>query len=81
MSMYDDCMVCKHLLQKTIEKEGVRYMTCKAFPDGIPDEYLNYSSYSQILLIERKGKIIKVKTKPHNKVVSGQTGGYIYEPI
>jgi hypothetical protein len=32
------CSICKHELEKEVpEREGFLVVTCKAFPDGIPD--------------------------------------------
>ncbi len=75
----EDCNFCKHFLEAE-ETNGIeKIYKCKAFPQGIPPKYRQYGGCLPVYGISEKGN--PLIAKPHNKVVKGQVGNYIFESI
>lgn len=76
--LIENCLHCKHLLEAS-EVNGEQHYTCKAFPKGIPARYHYYGGCLRVYGTSKKGN--PLIGKPHNRVVKGQTGDYVFEDV
>lgn len=72
MVLLPQCVSCKHLIGSS--KEGK--VICKAFPNGIPNEYLassgNYEEDEKATKIDNQLRIV------HRKIDPRQEGYYVF---
>lgn len=79
MSIFSYCDRCKFHNGKRFEKDGDTYTSCLAFPNGIPKEYSMYDGVNKYKGFYKRGnEVVEVDIKPHDEVVKGQVGNYVF---
>jgi len=72
MAIFPQCLECKHFIKGTFEGKII----CKAFPGGVPEEYVKSSGdYKIDREFTNKDNVLR---KVHSTIDPRQIGGYVY---
>ncbi len=72
MSCYPQCLTCKHFIKGTLDGKII----CKAFPYGVPEEYIKSSGdYKIDREFTSKDHVVR---KVHSIIDPRQVGGYVF---
>ncbi|MFH0733842.1 MAG: hypothetical protein V1773_05145 [bacterium] len=72
VSILPQCLGCKHFICGTSSKKII----CKAFPLGVPEEYV--SSSGDYSIDREKTKVDNILRKVHSVIDPRQVGIYVY---
>ncbi len=75
MLQIPQCFNCKHFNEDRAKEKDHLY-TCKAFPDGIPAEIIEFEPHTNH---EDIGEVPMKHKFEHNKIHAKQTGKYVFE--